>query len=54
MLAAHNRRFAIAPGSARCDREHPQRLPKTHFIKLMRDEKLVQLRTQFDGRSRAP
>src|SRR6516162_11502341 len=47
----HDRRFAIAPGSTRFDPEHPEWLPKTHFIMLMRDEKLAQLRTHFDVES---
>ncbi len=28
--------------------EHPEWLPKTNFVMLMRDEKLAQLRTRFD------
>ena len=44
----HDRRFAIALGSTRFDTEHPEWLPKTHFIMLMRDEKLAQLRTCLD------
>ena len=47
----HDRRFAIALGSTRFDPEHPEWLPKTHFIMLMRDEKLAQLRTRFDAES---
>jgi uncharacterized protein YcbX len=47
----HDRRFAIALGSTRFDPEHPGWLPKTHFIMLMRDEKLAQLRTRFDAES---
>jgi hypothetical protein len=47
----HDRRFAIALGSTRFDTEHPEWLPKTHFIMLMRDEKLAQLRTCFDAES---
>src|SRR4051794_24344427 len=47
----HDRRFAIALGSARFDTEHPEWLPKTHFIMLMRNEKLAQLRTCFDAES---
>ena len=37
--------------STRFDPEHPEWLPKTHFIMLMRDEKLAQLRTHFDVES---
>ena len=47
----HDRRFAIALGSTRFDPEHPVWLPKTHFIMLMRDEKLARLRTRFDAES---
>ena len=47
----HDRRFAIALGSTRFDPEHPEWLPKTHFIMLMRDEKLAQLRTRFNAES---
>jgi hypothetical protein len=45
----HDRRFAIALASTSFDPERPEWLPKTHFIMLMRDEKLAQLRTQFDA-----
>ena len=45
----HDRRFAIALGSTSFDPERPEWLPKTHFIMLMRDEKLAQLRTRFDA-----
>jgi MOSC domain-containing protein len=44
----HDRRFAIAQGSAQFDREAPQWLPKTNFFMLMRDEKLALLRASFD------
>jgi uncharacterized protein len=47
----HDRRFAIALGSTRFDPRHPEWLPKTHFIMLMRDEKLAQLQTDFDAES---
>jgi len=47
----HDRRFAIALGSTRFDPEHPEWLPKTHFVMLMRDEKLAQLQTRFDAES---
>ena len=39
----HDRRFAIAHGSTRFDREAPQWLAKTNFFMLMRDEKLALL-----------
>jgi hypothetical protein len=44
----HDRRFAIALGSTPFDPERPGWLSKTHFIMLMRDEKLAQLQTRFD------
>jgi len=47
----HDRRFAIALGSTAFDPEHPEWLPKTHFIMLMRDEKLARLQTRFDDES---
>ena len=47
----HDRRFAIALGSTRFDPQCPEWLSKTHFIMLMRDEKLAQLRTHFDAES---
>lgn len=47
----HDRRFAIALASTRFDPEYPEWLPKTHFVMLMRDEKLAQLQTHFDGES---
>ena len=47
----HDRRFAIALGSTPFDPERPGWLSKTNFIMLMRDEKLAQLRTQFDTES---
>ena len=47
----HDRRFAIALGSTRFDPEHPEWLPKTDFIMLMRDEKLAQSQTHFDVES---
>jgi hypothetical protein len=46
-----DRRFAIALGSTAFDPERPEWLSKIHFIMLMRDEKLAQLRTQFDAES---
>ena len=45
----HDRRFAIAHGSTRFDRQAPQWLPKTSFFMLMRDEKLAMLRASFDA-----
>jgi uncharacterized protein YcbX len=49
----HDRRFAIALGSTHFDPESPEWLSKTHFIMLMRDEKLAQLQTRFDTESGA-
>lgn len=48
----HDRRFAIAHGSARFDREAPQWLPRTNFFMLMRDDKLALLRAAFDPEAR--
>jgi uncharacterized protein len=45
----HDRRFAIALGSTVFDPHHPEWLPKTRFVMLMRDEKLTLLHTRFDG-----
>jgi uncharacterized protein YcbX len=47
----HDRRFAVALGSTAFDPEHPEWLPKTHFVMLMRDEKLARLQTRFDVES---
>src|ERR1700726_4872859 len=47
----HDRRFAIALGSTVFDPHRPEWLSKTHFIMLMRDEKLAQLQTVFDPAS---
>ena len=44
-----DRRFAIALPTTRFDPEQPEWLSKTHFIMLMRDEKLAELTTRFDG-----
>jgi uncharacterized protein YcbX len=47
----HDRRFAIALGSAPFDPQRPEWMSKIHFIMLMRDEKLAQLQTRFDAES---
>src|SRR5258707_1372456 len=47
----HDRRFAIALNSTVFDPQRPEWLSKTHFIMLMRDEKLAQLHTRFDAES---
>ena len=44
----HDRRFALAHGSTSFDPKAPDWQPKTHFLMLMRDEKLAQLRIAFD------
>jgi uncharacterized protein YcbX len=46
-----DRRFAVALPSTAFDPAQPQWLSKTHFIMLMRDEKLAELRTGFDPAS---
>jgi uncharacterized protein YcbX len=43
----HDRRFAIALPTTRFDPARPEWLSKTHFVMLMRDEKLAQLHTSF-------
>lgn len=43
-----DRRFAIALPSTQFDSGHPEWLPKTHFVMLMRHASLAQLRTRFD------
>jgi len=48
-----DRRFAIALPSTRFDPERPEWLSKTHFVMLMRDEKLARLRTGFDAATSA-
>src|SRR5712671_690013 len=45
----HDRRFAVALPATRFDPQRPEWLSKTHFVMLMRDEKLARLRTRFDG-----
>jgi len=45
----HDRRFAVALPSTRFDPDRPEWLSKTHFVMLMRDEKLARLHTRFDG-----
>jgi uncharacterized protein YcbX len=48
---AHDRRFALAHGSADFDPQAPRWLPKSNFLMLMRDEKLAQLRVIFEETS---
>ena len=47
----HDRRFALAHGSTRFDPSAPTWQPKTNFLCLVRDEKLAQLRADFDPES---
>ena len=47
----HDRRFALAHGSTRFEPGVPQWREKTHFLCLMRDEKLAQLRAAFEPES---
>jgi hypothetical protein len=44
-----DRRFAIALPTTRFDPARPEWLSKTHFLMLMRDEKLAELTTRFDA-----
>ncbi len=46
-----DRRFAIALASTRFDPTRPEWLAKTHFVMLMRDEKLAQLASRFDAQT---
>ena len=46
-----DRRFALARAATRFDPQNPQWLAKTHFVMLMRDEKLAQLHTRFAAAS---
>lgn len=43
-----DRHFALAHGSTQFDPAHPQHLPKTEFLMLMKNEKLAALRTEYD------
>ncbi len=45
----NDRRFAIALATTSFDPERPEWLSKTHFVMLMRDEKLAELSTSFDA-----
>jgi uncharacterized protein len=47
-----DRAFAIENGPGRFDPEAPRHLPKTHFLMLMRDERLATLRSRFDDETR--
>jgi hypothetical protein len=43
-----DRAYAIENGPGRFNPDHPQYLPKIHFLMLMRDERLATLQTKFD------
>lgn len=45
----HDRRFAIALPTTEFDPRNPKWLAKTHFVMLMRDEKLAELQTSFEA-----
>lgn len=42
-----DRHFALAPAGTRFDPDHPQWLPKTSFLTLMRHERLAALETRY-------
>jgi len=44
----HDRRFAIAHGTAQFNPSKPEWQPKSNFLCLMHDEKLAKLRAEFD------
>ena len=44
-----DRRFAVALPATRFDPERPEWLSKTHFVMLMRDEKLAELDRLMEG-----
>jgi MOSC domain-containing protein len=46
-----DRRFAVALGTTKFDPAHPDWLPKTSFVMLMRDESLARLATRFDAKT---
>ena len=46
-----DRRFAIAHGSTQFDCTDPKWMPKQNFLMLAKDERLAQLKTQFDSDS---
>src|SRR5271166_2537107 len=43
-----DRTFAIAHGSTRFNPEHPEPLPKSHFLMLAVNERLAALKTAYD------
>ena len=46
-----DRLFGFARHDGGFDPAHPQPLPKSRFLMLMRDERLAELRSHFDGPS---
>lgn len=46
-----DRRFALARAETHFDPEAPQWLPKSHFLMLMRDERLAELASAYDEAS---
>jgi uncharacterized protein YcbX len=47
-----DRRYAIENGPSRFDPAEPRYQPKTHYLMLMRNERLAALKTRFDAPSR--
>ncbi len=46
-----DRRFALAHGTTVFDEKHPQHLPKTEFLMLMKNEKLAALTSHYEESS---
>ncbi len=46
-----DRRFALAHGTTEFSPQHPQHLPKTKFLMLMKNEALAALKTTYDDNS---
>ena len=46
-----DRVYAVENGSHRFDAQNPKWLPKTHFLQLMRNERLASLALTFDEES---
>lgn len=46
-----DRAYALAHGTAPFDPEHPEPLAKTHFLMLMKNERLARLDTAYDDES---
>src|SRR5580693_6719754 len=47
-----DRLYAIENGPSRFDPGEPRHQPKTHYLMLMRNERLATLKTRFDAPSR--